>query len=67
MKTIKINIKNNEMNSKMAAAEVGENYTTVAEESIKEFKMRGETVKVILRSRDAWNNRIQKTFYVYPI
>ena len=66
MKTIKVNIKGDLITSSRAAAEAGINYSTISSDFLKEYKAKCDCVKVILISKGAWNNRIQKTFYCLP-
>ena len=66
MKTITRNIGTQEISSNRAAAEAGDEYSTVSKEFVKEFKTRKDTVKVVLRGYNSWNNRIQQTFYCHP-
>ena len=66
MKTIKVNLKGEMMTFFRAEAEAGINYKAIAPEFINEMKAQSGCVKVILKSRNAWNRRTQKTFYCLP-
>ena len=66
MKTIKVNIKGDQITGLRAQAEAGINYATISGDFLKEKKAQLGCVKVILFSKDSWGKRIQGTYYCLP-
>lgn len=66
MRTIKVNIGEDQITANRASAEAGINYSTIAKEFVKEYKTRRDTVKVVLISRNSMQSKVQKTFYCHP-
>jgi len=47
----------------LAASECGNGYVTVEDSYLKYFKETSNLKRVVLRTKNAWGKRIQKTYY----